>query len=73
MRQQAIERDRLIIGAEEETVRLHQRFSRLSHDVTNVIPFSACAIISEQESNRSFQNPDQVTSFLPSISLFSEN
>ncbi|XP_055356034.1 LOW QUALITY PROTEIN: ankyrin repeat domain-containing protein 11-like [Paramacrobiotus metropolitanus] len=56
MRQHVIERDRLIMGAEQEMMRLHQRFCRIQAGIT--IPYSACMIISEQEANRSFQNQD---------------
>ncbi|OQV11831.1 putative Ankyrin repeat domain-containing protein 12 [Hypsibius exemplaris] len=54
VRAHLIERDRLIMGAEQETMRLHQRFSRISAGIT--IPYSACMIISEQDSNRPFPN-----------------
>ncbi|GAU95265.1 hypothetical protein RvY_06911 [Ramazzottius varieornatus] len=57
MRNHLMERDRLIMGAEQEMWRLHQRFSRISAGIP--IPFSACMIMSEQESNRSFQSQEQ--------------
>ena len=59
MRAHLIERDRLIMGAEQETMRLHQRFARVVAGIT--IAYSACMIISEQESNRSFQSQEQVS------------
>ena len=62
MRSHLMERDRLIMGAEQEMWRLHQRFGRISAGIP--IPFSACMIMSEQESNRSFQTQEQVRTLL---------